>query len=82
MGSVINAPEGDPEKGLWVGCWRAGEERPNLEKVSLRRLAGESCLMLCWAGLYTLGFQGGPGEIGVPNSYWLLTWDTVDAEST
>ena len=28
------------------------------------------------------GFQGGPGEIGVPNSYWLLTWDAVDAEST
>ena len=36
--------------------------------------------MLCWAGLYTPGFQGGPGEIGVPNSYWLLTWDAVDAE--
>ena len=24
----------------------------------------------------------GPGEIGVPNSYWLLTWDAVEAEST
>ena len=34
------------------------------------------------AGLYTpLGFQGGPGEIGVLYSHWLLTWDAVDAES-
>ena len=32
--------------------------------------------------IYPPGFQGGPGEIGVPNSYWLLTWDAVDAEST
>ena len=28
------------------------------------------------------GFQGGPSEIGVLNSYWLLTWDAVKAERT
>ena len=28
------------------------------------------------------GFQGGPSEIGVLNSYWLLTWDVVKAERT
>ena len=32
--------------------------------------------------IYPSGFQGGPGEIGVLNSYWLLTWDSVVAEST
>ena len=37
--------------------------------------------MLCWAGLYTPRFQGGPGEIGVLHFHWLLTWDAVDAES-
>ena len=35
IGSVINCLAGDPEKGLGVGCWRAGEERPNPEKLSL-----------------------------------------------
>ena len=34
-GSVIKCLEGDPEKGLVGGCWRAGEERPNPEKLSL-----------------------------------------------
>ena len=34
-GSVINCLEGDPEKGLVGVCWRAGEERPNPEKLSL-----------------------------------------------
>ena len=34
-GSVISCLEGDPEKGLVGGCWRAGEERPNPEKLSL-----------------------------------------------
>ena len=35
MGSVIRCLEGDPEKDLVGGCWRAGEERPNPEKLSL-----------------------------------------------
>ena len=35
VGSVIKCLEGDPEKGLVGGCWRAGEERPNPEKLSL-----------------------------------------------
>ena len=34
-GSVINCLEGDPEKSLVGGDWRAGEERPNPEKLSL-----------------------------------------------
>ena len=38
----------DPVNGLWVGCWRAGEERPNPENESLRWLAGESCLGLLY----------------------------------
>ena len=42
-------------------------------------LVSVSCLMLCWAGLYTPGFQGGPGEIGVLNSYWSSGWGTVSA---
>ena len=36
LGSVnCTGPAGDPEKDLWVGCWRAGEERPDPEKVHL-----------------------------------------------
>ena len=35
MGSVIKCLAGDPEKGLVGGCWRAGEKRPNPEKLSL-----------------------------------------------
>ena len=35
IGSVINCLAGDPEKRLVVCCWRAGEERPNPEKLSL-----------------------------------------------
>ena len=34
-GSIISCLEGDPEKGLVGGCWRAGEERPDPEKLSL-----------------------------------------------
>ena len=35
VGSVKSCLEGNPEKGLVGGCWRAGEERPNPEKLSL-----------------------------------------------
>ena len=36
-GSVNSTgPAGDPEKDFWVGCCRAGEERPDPEKVSLK----------------------------------------------
>ena len=35
----------------------------------------------CWAGPVYIhpGFQGGPGQIGIPNCDWLTTWDAVDA---
>ena len=35
--------------------------------------------MLGWAGLYTPGIQGGPGQIGVLNCDWSTIWDAVDA---
>ena len=34
-GSVIKCLEGNPEKGLVGVYWRAGEERPNPDKLSL-----------------------------------------------
>ena len=35
--------------------------------------------MLGWAGLYTPGIQGGPGQIGILNYDWPRTRDVVDA---
>ena len=35
VGSVKCCLEGNPEQGLVGGCWSAGEERPNPEKLSL-----------------------------------------------
>ena len=58
MGSVKCCLEGVPEKGLVGGCWRAGEERPNPEKLSLWRLAVESYLGSFLAGLYTPQISG------------------------
>ena len=47
--------------------------------------AGESVLPDAVLGRFIYppplpGFQGGPGEVGVLNSHWSLTWDAVDAE--
>ena len=50
-GLVINGLEGSPEKGLVEGCCKAGEERPNPEKLSLEWVAVKSCLGSVWAGL-------------------------------
>ena len=43
--------EGSPEKGWVGGCWRADEERPNPEMLSLIRVAVKSFLGSIWAGL-------------------------------
>ena len=51
QGPVNWCLEGSPEKGLVRGCWRADEERPNPEMLSLIRVAVKSCLGSIWAGL-------------------------------